>query len=185
VRHPLWFPAARWSASLRITSVLALALGWSTSTVLIAALSGYGVHSSLRYGISLIPALLVSLPALFLVRGYALSPTGLQVERPLWHFSVPLDGITEARLDPTVLRGAKRVFGIAGLFSYSCRCRSRSLGRFTLYGTDPSRSVVLFRPGRSVVVTPRSPDDFLAGLRLLHAGIGVASRSEPRDLSGE
>jgi hypothetical protein len=70
------------------------------------------------------------------------------------------------------LRGAWRVFGNGGLFSFTGEFWSRKLGRFRALATDPERAVVLRWPKRTIVITPHDPQQFImrAGTLLKTAG---------------
>ena len=154
------FRVARWSWKLRLTSSAATALAAVTAIVVFEVLSAYGVRVVLCVAAAVLPLVAIAIAVPFILTGYSLTPSALSVERLFSRLELPLDGVTAAWPAPTALHSAKRVFGIAGLFSYSCLCKSEALGQFHFYGTAPSRAIVLFRANRSIVVTPRSPDDF-------------------------
>ena len=72
------------------------------------------------------------------------------------------------------------MIGNGGLLSFTGIYYSKALGRYRLFATDFSRSVVLTLPRRVVVVTPASPHAFVAHLRSLYpaAEAGVAPGTE-------
>ena len=171
------FRVARWSWQLRLTSSAATALAAITAIVVFEVLSAFGVRPVLRVTAAALPLVAIAVAIPLIITSYTLTPSALWVARLFSRLEIPLDGVTSAWPDPAVLRPAKRVFGISGLFSYSCLCKGQALGRFHFYGTAPARAIVLFRPGRSVVVTPRSAEDFLACLGHLHPQITIRPKA--------
>ena len=53
------------------------------------------------------------------------------------------------------------MFGNGGLFSFSGRFRNREVGPYRAFVTDWTRAVVLFVPGRAIVVSPADPAAFV------------------------
>jgi len=87
------------------------------------------------------------------------------VARPLWITRVDLEGLRDATPDPEAFRGALRLFGNGGLFFFTGLYRSRRIGRFRAFVSDPRRSVVLRIGGRVCVVSPEDPGRFVAEVR--------------------
>lgn len=117
-----------------------------------------------------VPLLIVVGCALFVVRGYALSPGTLHVQRLLWRTRIPLDGLHAAWASPDAMAGSIRLFGNGGLFSFTGLFRNRTLGKYRSFATEPRLAVVLELPQRKVVVTPESPQLFLEHLELVAPG---------------
>ena len=69
--------------------------------------------------------------------------------------------------DPAVCEGSVRLFGNAGLFSFTGLYRSKALGRYRLFATDLSRSVVMDLLKGVVVITPHSPAALIEHVRHL------------------
>jgi hypothetical protein len=122
--------------------------------------------------------LMVLLGALpFMVRGYVLTETHLEVRRLGWRTVLPLAGLVTVTGEPQGLRGSLRLFGNGGLFGISGWFWNRRIGRFRAYATDPERVVLLrYGDGKKVVVTPHDVQHFIVRARAL-ANINPAGRS--------
>jgi hypothetical protein len=81
--------------------------------------------------------------------------------------------------DPQACKGSLRVIGNGGLFSFTGLFYSKALGRFRLYATDFSRSVVLTLADRVVVVTPAAPHAFVEHLRQRFPGAETGPHPAP------
>ncbi len=77
----------------------------------------------------------------------------------------PLAGATEVIRDPEVLKGACKVWGNGGLGAVRGRYRSKRIGRFEAFLTDPDRAVVVRWPDRTVAVSPADPEFFIYSAR--------------------
>lgn len=167
---------APWGSSLVITSIVA---------VVLVLLSSAGAYFGPRLNRLLYPErevrgeawcrrlavciLVVPLAAaaLFAVRGYTVTADTVLVHRLGWSSAVPLDGLESATVSPDAVRGASRMRGNGGFFSYTGRFRNRTLGSFQAFVTDHARTVVLRFPDRTdgvrvVVLSPDEPDAFAA-----------------------
>ena len=164
MRH--YFPAAPWSTGLKATSAV--------GTVLILGV-GIGAYRAIpvptgfthQFGLAvalILPALLVG-SLLFMVTGYEVEGTELYVKRLLSSTRISLEGLGRVWIEPAVCKGTIRVFGNGGLFSFSGWFYSRRLGRYRLFATNLSRSVVLVLPARVVVITPAEPVVFIEHVR--------------------
>lgn len=93
------------------------------------------------------------------------------MRRSFWSNRIPLAAIQSAGLDARACEGAMKTLGNDGLFAMHGRFRSKRLGKFQAYVTDPRNSVVLRLPGDIVVVSPENPRQFLRELnrRLTHS----------------
>jgi len=117
--------------------------------------------------------LMVALPlgllagcALFMLRGYEISPEGLMVLRAGWQTRIPLSGLQSVTVMPDAMRGSLRTFGNGGLFCFAGKYWSRKLGHFRAFVTDLNRTVVLrFTDGRTIVVSPSDPETFVGMIR--------------------
>ncbi len=121
----------------------------------------------------LLPPLAAVVSALFVVRGYRLSPGELLVDRLFWATRVELAGLTRAVADPSAMKGSLRIFGNGGLYSVTGLFYSSTLGRYRAFVTDQARAVVLFVPSRTVVLSPEDPAAFLQQLRVFVPGVRV------------
>ena len=145
---------------LSVVVLLAVALaGW---------LSGPREVLALRVVMVALPliVLLTALP--FMVRGYVLTDTHIEVRRLGWRTVLPLAGLVAVTGEPEGLRGALRLWGNGGLFGISGWFWNRRMGRFRAYATDPERVVLLrYRDGKNVVLTPHDVQHFIVRTRTL------------------
>ena len=158
--------SAPWSRSLRLLTTFAVVL------LLTLAVAGLllGARQSLILGVATAGApLLVLVGALlFMVRGYVLTDSQIEVRRLGWTTVLPFAGLAAVNGEPQALRGSVRLLGNGGLFAISGWFWKRSIGRFRAYATDPERAVLLrYRDGRKVVVTPHDVQHFIVRLRSL------------------
>lgn len=147
------FPAP-WSRSLRLTTAASVAVVFA---VMLAGLF-IGPRQLLPWrltavGVPLV-VLLAALP--FMVRGYVLTETHIEVRRLGWRTVLPLAGLVSVTGEPEGMRGSLRLVGNGGLFGISGWFWNRRIGRFRAYATDPGRVVLLrYSDGKKVVVTPQ------------------------------
>jgi len=154
---------APWSRSLRIASRLAVVI------LVGSAVAGFIMLPArlplLRLLVLGLPAAVLSGAVLFMVSGYTLTATTLEVRRPLWTTSFALAELLSVAGDADALRGSLRLFGSGGLFSFSGLFWNRRLGLFHAYGTDPGRAVVLKFRKRTIVITPDDTQHFIVRVR--------------------
>ena len=139
--------SAPWSSALTVISVVL------TVVLLVVVLNGAVVATAL------LAATFVG-AAVCSVRGYAVEPGVLIIERLGWQTRIDLAGLESAEIDPDAMRWAFRTWGIGGPFAFVGRYWSRAVGGFTAYATDRDLAVVLRWPDRTVVVTPDDPETF-------------------------
>ncbi len=172
------FAAAPWPRSLKLISalgtVLILAVGVG-AYLAIPVPSGFTHYFGL--GVALVMPAILIFSILFAVTGYAVEGGDLYVERLFFPSRIPLAGLSKVKFDPGACRGSIRLWGNAGLYSFTGWYRSRALGRYRLFATDLSRAVVLSRLRQVVVVTPADPHAFIEHLRILFPAVTV----EPRE----
>jgi len=156
------FTVAPWPRSLTVSSLLGTILLFGVGIASYRAIPVRGGFThAFGLGVTLVlPALFVG-SILFMVRGYVLEPDALLVERLLHSTRIRFVGVRVVRADPAICRGSTRILGNAGLFSFTGLYQHPGLGRFRLYATDLSRSVILETADRIVVVTPTSPQAFV------------------------
>ena len=158
--------SAPWSRSVRAASVAAVA---GLLIILVAGLTtGPRELPIWRFAMVGVPlvVLLGTLP--FMVRGYSLTESHIEVRRLGWSSALPLAGLAAVTGEPQGMRGSVRLFGNGGLFGISGWFWNRRIGRFRAYATDPSRTVLLrYRDGRQVVVTPHDVQHFIVRVRTL------------------
>jgi hypothetical protein len=155
---------APWSRSLVIVSSLVtiLCLGFTLSMVW----NGRGV----LYWAGLLPLTIVVGSALFAIRGYTVTSDAILVHRLFWSTRLPLAGLKSAQFEPEAMRASIRTYGNGGLFSITGFFSNKLLGAYRAFVTDQHRTVVLRYAGRTVVISPAAPEQFVHDLALpVHA----------------
>jgi hypothetical protein len=109
----------------------------------------------------LTPVLLIIICALFTVRGYVVTPDAIFVQRLIWNTRLPREGLESAEFAPEATRGSIRTCGNGGLYSFTGWYRNRTLGNYRAFVTDQARIVVLRYPGKTIVVSPGDPEEFV------------------------
>ena len=115
----------------------------------------------MRRLVALLPVLILVVAALFSVRGYLVTADELVIRRLLWTTRFRRADLESATADREALRGSIRLFGNGGLYSFTGLFRSRALGRYHAYVTDPTRTVILRFKQRTIVISPDNPDAFV------------------------
>lgn len=105
-----------------------------------------------------------------LLRRYRLVGDELVIERRWLTKRFSLAGLLTTEPDREALRGAWKIWGNDGLGAYAGRFRSKKLGVFNAYVSDPDRAVVLRWPDRRLVVSPVQPGDFVDAVQARGAG---------------
>ena len=142
---------------------------WDTPLIVMSSLSTFvclGSASvafkhggtSLWVGLSLLA--LVAGCALFVIRGYTVTPNAILVHRLLWTTRLPLAGLQSVQFEPNAMQRSIRTLGNGGFFSFSGFYRNKLLGAYRAFVTDRHQTVVLRYSGRTVVVSPSSPEEF-------------------------
>jgi len=165
--------SAPWGRSLRVATAAAIAI---LLTVMLAGAFIAPRHVlAARAAMTLLPPLVLLGALPFMVRGYTLTETDIEIQRLGWRTVLPLAGLASVVGEPGGLRGSVRLFGNGGLFAMSGWFWNRRIGRFRAYATDPGRAVLLrYRDGRRVVLTPHDVQHFIVRVRTaagLHANI--------------
>jgi hypothetical protein len=137
--------------------------GMSGGVVLLTAGMGVAGSSEAPWLILLPLLLLLALP--FMIRGYAVDGNELVIKRPGWSYRCPLEGLQSVEIDPQAMKGAIRLCGNGGLFSFTGLYRSKKLGRFRAFVNDLNRMTVLHFENRTLVVSPGDPGAFAEMLR--------------------
>ena len=120
-----------------------------------------GHHGFLRFWL---PLLLPFSALPFMVRGYRIAPGALMVRRLFWETEIALAGLASAEPDPEIMKGCLRLFGNGGLFSFSGWFWNRRHGIFRVIATNTRDMVVLKIAGKTIVVSPDRPSEFIAAL---------------------
>lgn len=159
------FQAASWPTSLKVVSVLGSLLIAGVTIGAIRVIPPFGFAYQFGIGVACIPPALILGSLLFVVQSYSVVGGHLSIQRLLWTTTIPILGIQDARLDPTAIKGALRIFGNGGLFAMSGLYWNKRLGRFRLFATDPKKAVVLHLHQKTVVITPEDPHAFIQELQ--------------------
>jgi Bacterial PH domain len=159
--------AAPWGRAVKILTPVTLGLValLAAGQVLAAWLAPTVPKWVFALGVA-VPVAALVITGLCSVRGYRLDAVqdGLVILRPGRETALPLAGLEAAEARPDAFRGILMKAGSAGFFGYFGWFRSRALGSFRAWVTDPARSVVLRFPGRQIVVSPDDPAAFIAAL---------------------
>ena len=158
----------------RLKAMTALATSILVGVALIGLVSGPVEGTVWTLTMIVVPLAVLVAAAFFLIRGYVLTPAALYVERLGWRSKIDLAELDSAEEDPSAMVRSIRTFGNGGLFCFAGAFRNRRLGPYRAFATDPGRSVVLRFPGRTVVVTPDRPADFVERMAQLR-GVRQAS----------
>ena len=165
MNQPLVFKAP-WGTSLKVVTGLSSAI----LAVIIVIGIFIGPQSNLIWitGMIVIPLSMFLIAALFTIRGYLLARDALVIQRLGWNSRVELSGLQSAEVDAEAMQQSIRILGNGGMFCFAGKYDSNRLGRYRAFATDPKRSVVLrFSDRKVVVVTPESPDAFVAEITKL------------------
>jgi len=112
--------------------------------------------------LTLLPLFLLISGALFLIRGYELRPGELIIKRLGWNSRIDLTDLQSAEADPKAMNKSIRTCGNGGFFCFAGWFRSKKLGNYRAFVTDPKNCVVLKLEKRTVVISPGDPDAFVA-----------------------
>lgn len=126
-------------------------------------------------GIALVLLAIPIFSFLFSVTGYVVDGSDLYIQRPLWRSRLSIDGLSRIWLEPSACTGSIRIIGNGGLYSFTGLYQSPKLGRYRLFATDLTRSVVLVLPKRVIVITPATPQAFVDHLHHLFPLVHVGS----------
>ena len=144
---------AHWGALLIVVSSL------STAVCLGGAFVAFKFGGTLLWVGWLLLALIAGC-ALLIIRGYTLTPHAILVHRLLWTTRLPLAGLRSVQFEPNAMRWSIRTFGNGGFYSFSGFYYNKLLGAYRAFVTDCHQTVVLRYGGRTVVVSPSSPEEF-------------------------
>jgi hypothetical protein len=155
--------SAPWSRLLKLMSVPA------TVICVVIVIEG-AVHGGWRMPVKaflfseVLPFAVMGGAALFMVRGYAITPDAILVKRLFWDTRLPRAGLESATFSPEAVRGSIRTWGNGGFYSFTGMFWNRELGNYRSFVTDHARIVVLRYEGRTVVVSPGEPEEFVLEL---------------------
>lgn len=108
---------------------------------------------------------MIAITSLWSIRHYEVTDHELRVQRLLWQNRIELADVESVEADARACEGAWKTMGNDGLFAMHGRFRSKRLGKFQAYVTDPRRAVVLRLANDTVVLSPCDPDRFVTDVR--------------------
>ena len=111
-----------------------------------------------------LPLAVLAACALFIVRGYMITPDAILVKRLFWNTRLPRVGLESATYSPEATQGSVRTCGNGGLYSFTGWYWNHGLGRYRAYVTDHAKVVVLKYPESTIVLSPGDPDGFVAAV---------------------
>jgi hypothetical protein len=148
---------AHWGVSLTIVSVL------FTCALFYGGFAGFAHEGGLTPSQGIACLGLVLGCALFTICGYTVTPDAILIHRPFWSTHLSRDGLRSATFEPRAMRWSIRA-GNGGVFSITGLFWNKSLGLYRAFVTDGRQTVVLRYTGRTVVVSPSSPEEFVQAL---------------------
>lgn len=169
------FPAAPWCMSLVVMSIVGMLLLFVVTYFARGSVPPGSLGGVPRMLVTLLPFIIGSGAALFVVSAYHLDAHGLRIQRLLWQTSIPLDGLERVWQDRDAMKGSIKVFGNGGLFAYSGVFQNAGLGRYRAFVTNPQYTVVLRRSRGAVVVTPANPEAFVRQVQAFFPGVRVGA----------
>jgi hypothetical protein len=149
---------APWGALLITVSLMLAALCLGLAVFL------FSRGGAVSFWMGLLLLTLVIGCALFTIRGYTVVDGAVLVHRLFWATRLPLAGLCSVQVQPDAMRWSIRTFGNGGFFSFTGYYRNTKLGSYRAFVTDGHRTVVLHYSGRTVVLSPGSPEDFVREL---------------------
>ena len=152
-------PAAPLSTVIKAATLL--------TCVILAVIIAMGIFTGPR-GVWIWPLSMVGMPVailllapLFMVRGYVLESDRLRIQRLGWSSSIDLRQVRDFYRDPEAMKGAWRLCGNGGFFCFSGYFRSKKLGNFRPFVTNPGHAVVILTAEKTWVVSPRDPESLV------------------------
>ena len=124
-----------------------------------------------------LPLAIVLGSAPFAILGYEVTDNAILVHRLFWTTRLPLAGLKSAEFKPDVMKRSFRTLGNGGLFSITGLYSNRLLGSYRALVTDEHRTVVLRYSGRTVVISPDEPEQFVRELSLANGSDLVVGRA--------
>ena len=112
----------------------------------------------------LFPLILLT-AAPYMVRGYVVDGNELLIKRLGWITKFPLDDLQSVEVDPHAVKGSIRTFGNGGLFSFTGRYYSKTLGHYRAFVNDWKKTVVLRFEKRTILVSPDDPAAFVESVK--------------------
>ena len=152
---------APWSRSLRIGTAIFIAI------FCVLILLGFSrlLGEVPRLIMILLPSVILVTSLAAAIRGYVLTEHEIEIRRLGWTTRLPLDTLQSVEGKADALNNSVRLFANGGLFSFTGWFWNRQLKLFRAYATDPSRSVVLRYPNKTIVITPHDPQQFIVRAR--------------------
>lgn len=170
---------APWDDGLRQLTLLSSA-GVLGASALVAWMAFTQPLTDGTRGLVLVSALpgvaIFVLSALYAPRGYDVSDDAVRVRRWAGVLVIPMGAVQgiERLSSSAAIDDAVRTLGVGGLFGYFGRFRGRTLGAFRMYATRSSGLVLLRTTTGRIVLTPGSPERFVAAVERARAPRAIA-----------
>jgi len=103
---------------------------------------------------------------LYAPRSFSVSEDGVRINRLVSPIFLPIhtiQGVRQARKED--LKKSLRTFGVGGLFGSFGNYYSKGLGSYRLYATNYENAVVLYAGGKTYVLTPDQPLEFIEAIQ--------------------
>lgn len=150
---------ALWGRSLKIATLLSCLL--LPGIFLFGAYASRNMSPEWKSGMILLPFATIGISALFTIRSYRILENRLIIQRIGWQSTIDLTDLKSAEANPKAMSKSLRLFGNGGLFCFAGLFRSKLLGKYRAFATNPRNAVILRFPNRTVVVTPEDPESFV------------------------
>lgn len=108
---------------------------------------------------------LVIIPSFFMIRGYSFDNQKLIIHRLGWAKEIDLKTFKSAQINNKAMNNSWRLLGNGGLFGWLGTFSNKEQGIFRAYVTNRYRCVILELDEKKIVVSPDSPNDFIARAR--------------------
>ncbi|TRY33888.1 helix-turn-helix domain-containing protein [Aliiglaciecola sp. M165] len=100
----------------------------------------------------------------FSIQGYSVIDNRLLIHHIGWSSNFDLSSLSSIEVNPYVMMGAIRIFGVSALFVSTGRFRSNVIGKFKAYITNPKNGLVLRFDDEQIVITPDDPEAMHASI---------------------
>lgn len=162
-------PAPRDGDVKFLTGATVFILG--SAAVLLVTGFGQTLHARFHHPVMwFVPLVFLVTPVLLLLAvsaeapsGYTVDDEALRIERRAGAVSIPISSIRDVRALPARV-SFSRIGGSGGWLGFYGEFRNPELGQVTMYATRTGGRVLVVTTGRSYVLTPGSPDAFIADL---------------------
>jgi hypothetical protein len=168
--QPVQAFAAPWNRSLRLVTLIVALVCLTITASLWPVIEAEGPGSIHFWG-GLLPVLIVTVAAVFAVKGYRLEGDELVVERLFWVNRFPLEALESVQPEPQLMRHCRSVLGNSGFCGFMGLFKHPRTGVFRALVTDPAQVLLLNFAERPLAISPGDHERFLAGLLERHPAV--------------